>query len=91
MAIYGRPVKPKEVVQVIDTDGKYSTLPPPVSEVTATGGDQTVEVSFEAVGSEYEQYLGDVAYIVVLKEGNIPTNPEDGIVIKLDKNGEVLE
>lgn len=69
---------------------KYSTLPPPVGSVAATGADQSITVSFEAVPSEYEQYLGDVAYIVVLKQGSVPENPGDGTVIKLDKNGAVI-
>ena len=69
---------------------KYSTLPPPVGAVMATGADQAIEVSFEAVPEEYEQYLGEVAYIVVLKEGSVPESPKDGRVIKLDKNGAVI-
>ena len=69
---------------------KYSTLPPPVGAVMATGADQAIEVSFEAVPEEYEQYLGEVAYIVVLKEGSVPESPKDGRIIKLDKNGAVI-
>lgn len=69
---------------------KFSTLPPPVGAVVATGADQSIEVSFEAVPTEYEQYLGDAAYIVVLKEGSVPESPSDGTVIKLDKNGQVI-
>lgn len=69
---------------------KLSTLPPPVTSVVATGADQTIEISFESVPEEYEQYLGDVAYIVVLKQGGIPESPKDGAVIKLDKNGAVI-
>lgn len=69
---------------------KFSTLPPPVGFVAATGADQSIEVSFEAVPEEYEQYLGEVAYIIVLKEGSVPENPKDGRVIKLDKNGAVI-
>lgn len=69
---------------------KYSTLPPPVGAVMATGSDQAIEVSFEPVPEEYEQYLGEVAYIVVLKEGSAPESPKDGMAIKLDKNGAVI-
>lgn len=69
---------------------KYSTLPPPVGSVVATGTDQSIEVSFEPVPSDYEQYLGDTAYIVVLKEGSVPESPTDGTVIKLDKTGAVI-
>ena len=69
---------------------KLSTLPPPVGSVVATGADKSIEVSFEAVPEEYEQYLGDVAYIVVLKQGGIPESPKDGTVVKLDKTGAVI-
>lgn len=69
---------------------KFSTLPPPVGAVMATGEDQAIEVSFETVPEEYEQYLGEVAYIVVLKEGSVPENPKDGRVIKLDKTGAMI-
>lgn len=68
----------------------YSTLPPPVGSVVATGADRMVEVSFETVPTEYEQYLGDVAYIVVLKAGSVPESPTDGTVIKMDKTGAVI-
>ena len=67
-----------------------STLPPPVGAVYATGGDQSIEVSFEAVPEEYEEYLGEVAYVVVVKAEGIPESPTDGIVVKLDKNGAVI-
>ena len=67
-----------------------STLPPPVGSVTATGSDQSITVSFEAVPTEYEQYLGDTAYIIVLKQGGVPESPDDGIVIKLNKAGVVI-
>lgn len=69
---------------------KYSTLPPPVGSVVATGKDKSIEVSFEPVASEYEQYLGDTAYIIVLKEGSTPESPKDGTVIKVDKTGAVI-
>lgn len=69
---------------------KYSTLPPPVGSVVATGKDKSIEVSFEPVASEYEQYLGDTAYIIVLKEGGIPEKPNDGMVIKMNSSGEVI-
>lgn len=67
-----------------------STLPPPISGLNATGGNQTATISFESVASEYERYLGDPAYIVVLKMGSIPESPTDGVVVKLDKNGAVI-
>jgi len=70
---------------------KFSTLPPPVTNLTAEAGDASVTVSFEPVPSDYEQYLSEEeAYIVVLKEGSVPTSPTDGTVIKLDKDGNVL-
>lgn len=68
----------------------YSTLPPPVGSVVATGGDRTVEVSFETVDAAYEQYLGSPAYIIVLKAGSVPESPTDGTVIKMDKTGTVI-
>ena len=71
----------------IDTS---STLPPPVGFVTATGANQSIKVSFEAVSEEFEEYLGEVAYIVVVKAEEIPESPTDGIVVKLDKNGAVI-
>lgn len=67
-----------------------STLPPPVTEAAAAGGDGTVTVSFEAVSAEYEQYLGEPAYRIVLKEGSMPQSPEDGTIVHLDKNGAVI-
>lgn len=69
---------------------KYSTLPPPVVGLTAVGTDQTVTVTFEPVSAEYQQYLGDPAYIVVLKEGSVPESPTDGMVVKLDSLGAVV-
>ena len=69
---------------------KHSTLPPPVGSVVAEGADRYIKVSFEAVGTEYEQYLGDTAYMVVLKQGSVPESPTDGTVIRLDKNGAVI-
>lgn len=69
---------------------KTSTLPPPVGAVTATGGNRMVTVSFEAVAEEFEQYLGDPAYIVVLKHRSVPENPQDGTVVKLGKDGAVI-
>lgn len=69
---------------------KLSTLPPPVTSVVATGADQCIEVSFEGVSAGYADYLGNVAYIVVLKQGSAPESPSDGMVIKLDKSGAVI-
>lgn len=69
---------------------KYSTLPPPVSAVKAKGGNASMTVEFEGVPAEYAEYLGDVAYIVVVKEGGVPENPKDGVAIRLDKNGAVV-
>ena len=70
---------------------KYSTLPPPVTELNATGGNKTLELTFKAVGPEYDEYLGDVAYIVVVKKGSIPQSPADGeFIAKLNKNGEEI-
>lgn len=74
-----------------DSGDKYSTLPPPVANLTAEAGNATVTVSFDSVPADYEQYLSDeAAYIVVLKQGSVPTSPTDGIVIKLDKDGNIL-
>ena len=71
---------------------KISTLPPPISNLTAEGGNKEMTVSFEGVGKEYEQYLSDkAAYIVVVKKGSIPQSPKDGeIIVKLDKTGAVI-
>ena len=71
---------------------KYSTLPPPVSSLTAEGGNAEITVSFESLAEDYEPYLGDdVAYIMVVKEGGVPESPTDGIVVKFNKAGEVVE
>lgn len=67
-----------------------STLPPPVTNVSAVGGDQAVTVSFAPVSAEYEQYLGVPAYRIVLKEGSMPQSPEDGTIIHLYKTGAVI-
>ena len=69
---------------------KYSTLPPPVTNLKAKSADMAAEVSFDGVAAEYEEYLGKAAYIVVLKEGGVPEHPKDGKVIKLDKSGAVV-
>lgn len=68
---------------------KSSTLPPPVTSLLAEGGNQEITVSFEAVPSEYDEYLNSkAAYIVVVKKGSMPTGPNDGeIILKLDKTG----
>lgn len=79
------------LIEQLNISDASSTLPPPTGFVAATGGNQMVTVSFEAVASEYEQYLGDTAYIVVLKEGSVPESPTDGTVIKMDKTGAVIE
>lgn len=71
---------------------RSSTLPPPVTGLTATGGNKTIEVSFETVPVEYEQYLGSTAYIVVVKKGGVPESPTDGeFITKLDKNGGMID
>lgn len=70
---------------------KSSTLPPPVTGVSAVGTDRTVTVSFEPVAAEYTQYLGDPAYIVVIKAGSVPESPTDGASVKLDAKGAVVE
>ena len=67
-----------------------SLLPPPVTDVKLTAEDQGVTVSFTPVSPEYEQYLGEPAYLIVLKEGSAPTSPEDGAVLLLSKTGEVI-
>ena len=67
-----------------------STLPPPVTSVSAAGGDQSVTVSFEPVAADYEQYLGTPAYRIVLKAGSMPQSPDDGTIIHLDKTGAVI-
>lgn len=82
-------------ILIISGDGssadKFSTLPPPVTNLTAEAGNATVTVSFDSVPADYEQYLSDeAAYIVVLKQGSVPTSPTDGIVVKLSKEGEVI-
>lgn len=69
---------------------KYSTLPPPVTSLTAEGGNAEVTVSFETLAAEFDQYLGDPAYILVLKKGSIPQSPTDGIVAKFDKTGKEI-
>lgn len=66
---------------------KYSTLPPPITMLTAEGDNQQITVSFAGVEAEYEQYLGDTAYIIVLKEGSIPESPKDGTFVRLSKDG----
>jgi len=74
-----------------DSVDNFSTLPPPVANLTAEAGDATVTLSFEAVPDEYQQYLSDeTAYIVVLKQGSIPESPTDGYVVKLNKDGLVV-
>ena len=67
-----------------------STLPPPVTDVTATGGDRSMTIAFAPVSPEYEALLGDPAYVIVLKEGSAPQSPTDGTVISLDKTGAVV-
>lgn len=69
---------------------KNSTLPPPVSALKAKGANQSITVTFNGVPTEYEEFLGDTAYIVVLKEGSVPENPKDGVAINLDKSGAVI-
>ena len=45
-----------------------------------------------SLAEDYEPYLGDdVAYIMVVKEGGVPESPTDGIVVKFNKAGEVVE
>lgn len=66
---------------------KYSTLPPPVSVLTADGGNAEVTVSFETLDSSQDAYLGDIAYILVLKDGATPESPTDGATVRFDKTG----
>lgn len=71
---------------------KNSTLPPPITSLLAVGGDQQITVSFEEVPFGYSPYLSDkAAYIIVVKNGSIPTSPTDGdVIVKLDKTGAVV-
>ena len=79
---------------------KYSTLPPPISNLslslpeTIEGVPNTngkILVSFDLIDEKYMQYLGNTAYIVVVKEGDMPQSPDDGVSIRLDKNGAIIE
>lgn len=79
---------------------KSSTLPPPITNLTLNVPDTIdgvpntegkILVSFDLIDDKYEQYLGDPAYIVVVKEGSVPQSPYDGTVIKLNKQGAVID
>ena len=71
---------------------KSSTLPPPVTGLTATGGNQEMTVSFNLLADTYSEYLNDkAAYIIVVKKGSVPESPTDGdVIVKLDKTGAVV-
>ena len=83
------PAQMPDAIRSLSAD-RFSTLPPPVTSLSVSASDQSVSVSFEPVGVEFEPYLGDPAYIVVLKEGSMPQSPNDGTVMKLDKTGKVV-
>lgn len=78
---------------------KYSTLPPPISNLSLSlpeiiegvpNTEGKLVVGFDLIDEKYMQYLGDTAYIVVVKEGSVPQDPNDGISIKLDKSGAII-
>lgn len=64
-------------------------LPPSVDVIYAEGGGSEVTVSFEAIDSEYIDYLGDPAYVLVLNADRVPTSITDGTVVRFNSNGEV--
>lgn len=65
-------------------------LPPSVEAIYAETNNAAIDVSFEAIDSEYMEYLGNPAYILVINSDHVPTSITDGTAVQFDATGAVI-